>query len=149
MTAPLTAVMKALDGVRAAFYCDLAWASRLRRAHAPARVVAGTGGTGMGAARRRPSAQLVLALRLAICSSVGTRIALATLLRLHPVRGDRLAPRVVCSVRAHAMLVLPGGRARAVWIFVCCWRARLRILTGRGARSRPRCARAARGSAGC
>jgi O-antigen/teichoic acid export membrane protein len=26
MTAPLTAVMKALDGVRAAFYCDLAWA---------------------------------------------------------------------------------------------------------------------------
>lgn len=27
MTAPLTAVMKALDGVRAAFYCDLAWAS--------------------------------------------------------------------------------------------------------------------------
>ncbi|HEX5132397.1 MAG TPA: lipopolysaccharide biosynthesis protein [Candidatus Krumholzibacteria bacterium] len=26
MTAPLTAVMKALDGVRAALYCDLAWA---------------------------------------------------------------------------------------------------------------------------
>jgi len=71
MTAPLTAVMKALDGVRAAFYCDLAWACVyivLMLLCASSLGLVGTGWAQLAAS----SAQFAIAMRLAtVRPSVG------------------------------------------------------------------------------
>jgi O-antigen/teichoic acid export membrane protein len=79
MTAPLTAVMKALDGVRAAFYCDLAWACvyiTLMVALASSLGLEGTGWAAIGASL----VQLVVAMRLASVRPA-VSVAVATLLR--------------------------------------------------------------------
>jgi O-antigen/teichoic acid export membrane protein len=79
MTAPLTAVMKALDGVRAAFYCDLAWACvyvGLMLLLASSLGLVGTGWAQLAAS----AAQFVIALRLATVRPAG-RDAFATFAR--------------------------------------------------------------------
>ncbi|HKW14943.1 MAG TPA: lipopolysaccharide biosynthesis protein [Candidatus Krumholzibacteria bacterium] len=79
MTAPLTAVMKALDGVRAAFYCDLAWACvyvGLMLLFASSLGLVGTGWAQLAAS----AVQFVIALRLAKVRPTG-RDAFATFVR--------------------------------------------------------------------
>jgi O-antigen/teichoic acid export membrane protein len=126
MTAPLTAVMKALDGVRAAFYCDLAWACvyvGLMLLLASSLGLVGTGWAQLAAS----AVQFVIALRLATVRPAGTH-AFATLLRCILCAAVAFAP-AWWLFRVHAMLVLPMATAvLAVWIFVLLAR-RLRILT--------------------
>lgn len=126
MTAPLTAVMKALDGVRAALYCDLAWAAvyvGLMLALAPRVGLEGAGIAGLAAA----GVQLALAVRLA---------------RVRPPARDAFA--ALCKSLVAALLAFAPawwvGRAGAglgwqalagaagVWIFVIAAR-RMRVLS--------------------
>jgi O-antigen/teichoic acid export membrane protein len=125
MTAPLTAVMKALDGVRAAFYCDLAWACvyiTLLVVFASALGLEGTGWAALAASL----VQVVVALRLA---SVRPSVAAAA---------GTLVRCVVCAALAFlpAWLVLRAGGswvlalavlAAVPWIFVALAR-RARVL---------------------
>jgi len=79
MTAPITAVMKSLDDVRAAFYCDLAWASVyivLMLVLASAFGLEGTGMAAIGAS----FVQWILSMRLASVRP-STSVAMGTLLR--------------------------------------------------------------------
>jgi O-antigen/teichoic acid export membrane protein len=125
MTAPLTAVMKALDGVRAALACDLVWACvyiTLLLALAGPVGVAGAGVAQLVAC----AAQLALAARLA---SVKPRVADVA---------SALAKATVCAAAAFAPVamveILRAPRALAwllaipaVWIYLRAAR-RLRIF---------------------
>jgi O-antigen/teichoic acid export membrane protein len=103
MTAPLTAVMKALDGVRAAFYCDLSWACVYIALMIGCASVLGLEGTGW-AALAASLVQFVIAVRLATVRPSMAASA-ATLLR-----------SVVCAVLAFlpAWLLLRTGGSLAI-----------------------------------
>jgi O-antigen/teichoic acid export membrane protein len=126
MTAPLTAVMKALDGVRAALYCDLAWACVYL---ALLLVLAGPlGVVGAGVAQLVAcSVQLALTVRLA---TVRPRlsVALASLFKALSCAIAAFAPVVILKEMGapHAVgLVLA---VVAFWIYVRGAR-RLGVLT--------------------
>lgn len=126
MTAPLTAVMKALDGVRAALACDLVWAClyvALLVALAGPLGVAGAGVAQLAAC----VAQLVLAARLASVKPRAGEVALS------------LAKALVCAAVAFApaatVEVLGAPRVLAwvlaipaVWMYLGAAR-RLRLFT--------------------
>jgi O-antigen/teichoic acid export membrane protein len=98
MTAPLTAVMKALDGVRAAFYCDLVWACAYIAFMLVLASSIGLVGTGW-AQLLASFVQLVVALRLAVVRPRAS-VAFGTLVRA-----------VLCGVVAFlpAWLLSPTG----------------------------------------
>lgn len=90
MTAPITAVMKALDGVRAAFYCDLAWACVyivLMLLLASSFGLEGTGMAAIGASL----VQWVVAMRLASVRP-STGVAIGTLVRSSACAALAFAP---------------------------------------------------------
>jgi O-antigen/teichoic acid export membrane protein len=126
MTAPLTAVMKALDGVRAAFYCDLAWACvyvGLMLLLASSLGLPGTGWAQLAAS----AVQFVLALRLATVRPDGAS-AFSTLARSLACAAIAFVP-AWWLFRLHVMIVFPIAAAvAAVWIFVVLAR-RARVLT--------------------
>jgi O-antigen/teichoic acid export membrane protein len=127
MTAPLTAVMKALDGVRAAFYCDLAWACVyivLMLALASSLGLAGTGWAQLVASL----VQLLLALRLASVRPAASD-AFATLARCAGCAALAFVP-VGLLFRLGTPVAAPLVVAAATpWIFT--WLARrTHILTG-------------------
>jgi O-antigen/teichoic acid export membrane protein len=125
MTAPLTAVMKALDGVRAAFYCDLAWACvyiLLMLVLASSFGLEGTGLAALGAslvqfgiamrlAEVRPPARVALAtlLRAAICAALAF-VPVWLLLRL----GVPLAVPIVVCVGVPLLFVALARRLRVL-----------------------------------
>ncbi len=126
MTAPLTAVMKALDGVRAAFYCDLVWAAvyvGLMLVFASSLGLVGTGWAQLAAS----AAQFALALRLATVRPTGAG-AFATLVR-----------SLVCAVVAfapawylfhvHAMFALPIAASLGATVIFVALARRMRILS--------------------
>jgi O-antigen/teichoic acid export membrane protein len=103
MTAPLTAVMKATDGVRAAFYCDLVWACVyivLMVALASALGLEGAGWAALAASL----AQLAIAMRLASVRP-GARAAAGSLARSLFCSGVALSPAWL-AVRTGAAPVL-------------------------------------------
>jgi len=103
MTASLTAVMKALDGVRAALYCDLAWAVVYVVGLLTLTRLIGVEGT--GAAQLAASlVQVLLAFRLATLRP-GVAVALATLGRALASAAAAFAP-VVVAAALHAPLVV-------------------------------------------
>jgi O-antigen/teichoic acid export membrane protein len=126
MTAPLTGVMKALDGVKAAFYCDLAWAGvyiGLMLALTPRVGLEGAGVAQLSAA----AVQLVLAARLARVRP-GIREGLDALARSMLAALVALLPAMI-AVRAAAPLVVQAGLGLAApWFFVRAAR-RARVLT--------------------
>jgi O-antigen/teichoic acid export membrane protein len=128
MTAPLTAVMKALDGVRAAFYCDLAWACvyiALMLLFASSLGLVGTGWAQLAAS----AAQFGIALRLARVRPTGAD-ALVTLLRSVVCAALAFAP-AWWLFHAHAMIAFPiVALVLAPVIFVLLAR-RMRILEDR------------------
>jgi O-antigen/teichoic acid export membrane protein len=126
MTAPLTAVMKALDGVRAALYCDLAWACvyliLLLALAGPLGVV------GAGVAQLVACAvQLALAVRLA---TVRPRLsdALASLLKSLACAIAAFAPVAILTEMGAPHVVGWVLAAVAFWIYVRGAR-RLAVLT--------------------
>jgi O-antigen/teichoic acid export membrane protein len=126
MTAPLTAVMKALDGVRAAFYCDLAWACvyvGLMLLLASSLGLVGTGWAQLAAC----VVQFVIALRLATVRPGGAD-AFATLLRCLVCAGIAFVP-AWALFHARTTLALPVvALGAAPFVFVVLAR-RARVLT--------------------
>jgi O-antigen/teichoic acid export membrane protein len=141
MTAPLTAVMKALDGVRAAFYCDLAWACVyivLMLVLASSMGLEGTGWAALGASL----VQLLIAMRLAPVR-LPAAVAVATLFRACGCGLISFAP-VWLLLHFGAPLVAPVVLV-AVIPFVFVWLARRAHVLGGEERERIRAILAARG----
>lgn len=136
MTASLTAVMKALDGVRAALYCDLAWALVYVGGLLTLTRVMGVEGT--GAAQLAASlVQVFLAFRLATLRP-GVAVALATLGRAVLCGALAFSPALIAAA-LHAPLAVTLGLApvavlvyfrasRALGVLSADERERLRLL---------------------
>jgi O-antigen/teichoic acid export membrane protein len=126
MTAPLTAVMKALDGVRAAFACDLAWALvylTLLLALASPLGVAGAGVAQLSAC----VVQLFLAARLApVRPRVGEMIA--TAVKAAVCAAVALAPVVALGAVGAPRPLAWALALPAAWLFVRATR-RVRVLS--------------------
>ena len=125
MTAPLTAVMKSLDGVRAALVCDLAWACAylsLMLVLASRLGVAGAGVAQLAACLL----QLGIAVRLA---AVKPRLAdaLASLAKTLLCAAAAFAPAVLAQRLGAPRLVTWPLVLLALWIYVRVAR-RLRVL---------------------
>jgi len=141
MTAPLTAVMKALDGVRAAFYCDLAWACVyivLMLALASSFGLEGTGWAALGASL----VQLVIAMRLASVRP-SAAVAAATLLRACACAAISFAP-VWLLFHFGAPTAVPVALV-AIIPLVFVWLARRARVLDREERERVRAILAQRG----
>jgi O-antigen/teichoic acid export membrane protein len=127
MAAPLTGVMKALDAVRAALYCDLAWAGvyvALLLGLVPRIGLEGTGVAQLSAC----AVQLVVAIRLATIRPAATEMA-GALLKSSLCAAVALAPVFVLgAVHAPVALAIVAG-GPAVWVYVRLAR-RARILSG-------------------
>lgn len=125
MTAPLTAVMKALDGVRAALVCDLAWAcvylTLLLALAGPLGVI------GAGVAQFIACVvQLVVAIRLAAVKPRAVD-ALATLSKTVVCAAIAFAPALLASAMGAPRLAVWALALAAFWIYVRGAR-RLRVL---------------------
>jgi len=139
MTAPLTAAMKALDGVRAALYCDLVWAATyvgLMLVLAPRLGLEGAGVAQLAAC----VVQLALAARLTRLRP-GARDALAAFARSLLAAAVALAPAAL-AVLLHAPLAVRIGLggvapfafvrvARSVHVLGAAERERLREVVAR------------------
>ena len=127
MSAPLTGVMKALDAVRAALYCDLAWAGVyvvLLLGLVPRIGLEGTGVAQLAAC----AVQLVVAIRLASIRPAAAEMAGAWL-KSSLCAVVALAPAFVLdAVHAPAALAIVAGGV-GVWVYVRLAR-RARILSG-------------------
>jgi O-antigen/teichoic acid export membrane protein len=126
MTAPLTAVMKALDGVRAALYCDLAWACVYLTLLL---VLAGPlGVVGAGVAQLAAcTVQLAMAVRLA---TVRPRLsdALASLFKSLSCAVAAFAPVVILNEMGAPPAIGLALALVAFWVYVRGAR-RLSVLT--------------------
>ncbi len=140
MTASLTAVMKALDGVRAAFYCDLAWAAVYVAGLVTLTVPLGVEGTGV-ALLAASTVQLVLAFRLAslrpsvaeAVSALLRSVACGVLAFLPAVAASLLkAPLVVDILLAPVGVWIYFRMTRRIGILSADERMRLRQVTGGG-----------------
>jgi O-antigen/teichoic acid export membrane protein len=126
MTAPITAVMKALDGVRAAFYCDLAWGLVYVGLMVVLASSLGLEGTGW-AAVAASLAQWVVAMRLGLVRPSATE-AIGTLLRSLACAAIAFLPVWLVS-RSGAPAAVPFLVGVGVpFLFVYLARA-LRVLT--------------------
>jgi len=116
MTAPMTAVMKALDGVRSALACDLAWAAvyvALLLSLAGPLGVAGAGVAQLTAC----VVQLALAFRLA---STRPRVAdaLGAFFKSIACAAAACVPVVVAQRAGAPLAVVVGLGLPAVWLYV-------------------------------
>jgi O-antigen/teichoic acid export membrane protein len=126
MAAPLTAVMKAMDAVRGALYCDLAWAGVYVTLLLVLTSRIGLEGTGV-AQVSASAVQLALAIRLASIRPGAVEMA-GTLVKSLACAAVAFAP-VVLLDRAHAPapVTLAAGVV-AVWLYVRLAR-RARVLS--------------------
>ncbi len=116
MTASLTAVMKALDGIRAAFFCDLAWALVYLAGMLTLTPRLGVEGTGV-ALLLACGVQALLAFRLAVIRP-RTGVALAALLRSLACAAAAFLPAVVAFALQAPLLVVLLLAPPAVWIYL-------------------------------
>ena len=127
MAAPLTGVMKALDAVRAALYCDLAWAGVYVVLLLGLTPIMGLEGTGV-AQLSACAVQLAVAIRLASIRPAAAEMA-GALLKSSLCAVVALAPAFVLNlIHAPALLTLVAGGV-AVWVYVRLAR-RARVLSG-------------------
>jgi O-antigen/teichoic acid export membrane protein len=116
MTASLTAVMKALNGIRAAFLCDLAWALVYLAGMLTLTRVLGVEGTGV-ALLLACVVQALLAFRLASIRP-RTGVAFVTLVRSLVCAAVAFAPPVLTLALGAPLLVAIVLAPAAVWIYL-------------------------------
>jgi O-antigen/teichoic acid export membrane protein len=116
MTASLTAVMKALDGIRAAFLCDLAWALVYLACMLTLTRPLGVEGTGV-ALLLACGVQALLAFRLATMRP-RSGVAIATLARTLACAAVAFAPAVAAFLLGAPLVVGFLLAPAAVWIYL-------------------------------